>query len=66
MLEMVKRMGYSGVDRGQLKAAKDIEAIPLQLMPSWKAPGILVGCLWVFHYLLLLLKSVPEFMIFYL
>ncbi|KAK3865212.1 hypothetical protein Pcinc_029172 [Petrolisthes cinctipes] len=56
VLEMVKRMGYSGVDRGQLKAAKEIEAIPLQLMPSWRVPLIVVGGFWFFHYLLLLFK----------
>ncbi|XP_050731243.1 metalloreductase STEAP4-like [Eriocheir sinensis] len=56
VLEMVKQMGYSAVDKGPLKFARDIEAIPLQLMPAWRRPLMIVGSLWVFHYLLLLFK----------
>lgn len=56
VLELVKQMGYSPVDKGPLKFARDIEAIPLQLMPSWRKPMMVVGSLLVFHYLLLLFK----------
>ncbi|XP_063862013.1 metalloreductase STEAP4-like [Scylla paramamosain] len=56
VLELVKQMGYSPIDKGPLKFARDIEAIPLQLMPSWRKPLMVVGSLFVFHYLLLLFK----------
>ncbi|MPC55992.1 Metalloreductase STEAP3 [Portunus trituberculatus] len=57
VLELVKQMGYSPVDKGPLKFARDIEAIPLQLMPSWRKPMMVIGSLFVFHYLLLLFKT---------
>ncbi|XP_071521978.1 metalloreductase STEAP3-like isoform X2 [Panulirus ornatus] len=56
VLELVKRLGYQAVDRGKLSAARQIEAIPLTLMPSWRTPLLLVAVLWLLHYLLLLFK----------
>ncbi|XP_042212282.1 metalloreductase STEAP4-like [Homarus americanus] len=56
VLEMVKHMGYCGVDLGPLREARYIEAIPLQLIPAWRTPLILVTALWLLHYLVLLFK----------
>ncbi|KAG7174390.1 Metalloreductase STEAP2-like [Homarus americanus] len=59
VLEMVKHMGYCGVDLGPLREARYIEAIPLQLIPAWRTPLILVTALWLLHYLVLLFKRFP-------
>lgn len=56
VIDLVKKMGYTPVDRGDLKSARLIEAIPLQLMPSWHRPLTIVSIMWIIHYLILFLK----------
>ncbi|XP_069979300.1 metalloreductase STEAP3-like [Penaeus vannamei] len=56
VLELVKEMGYPAADYGPLKMARQIEAIPLQLMPNWRIPMLTVSCLWLIHYVVLFVK----------
>ncbi|XP_076060592.1 metalloreductase STEAP3-like isoform X2 [Oratosquilla oratoria] len=53
--QMVRDMGFTPVDWGALKAARDIEEVPLRLMPSWKKPvkvafGVFLG-LWIMSFI---------------
>ncbi|KAF2366324.1 Pyrroline-5-carboxylate reductase catalytic N-terminal [Trinorchestia longiramus] len=45
---VVRACGFTPVDWGMIKAARDIEDIPLKLMPSWKKPVAVVFGLFVF------------------
>ncbi|XP_066950367.1 metalloreductase STEAP4-like [Macrobrachium rosenbergii] len=56
ILCLAQEMGYSAVDRCGLVNARQIEAIPLQLMPSWRIPVAAVAILWSLQYLVLLFK----------
>ena len=50
--EMVRAMGFHPVDWGNLPAARDIEDVPLRLMPSWKRPVAVVFGIFVFLWIL--------------
>ncbi|XP_076049953.1 metalloreductase STEAP4-like [Oratosquilla oratoria] len=56
VMDLARAMGYNPVDRGALTNAREIEAIPLKLLPNWKTPFRIVAGMWFFHYLLLLAK----------
>lgn len=43
-------MGFMPVDMGSLAVAREVEARPLHLFPSWKVPVILALGLFVFFY----------------
>lgn len=43
-------MGFMPVDMGSLAAAREVEARPLHLFPSWKVPVILALGLFIFFY----------------
>ncbi|XP_063865230.1 metalloreductase STEAP4-like [Scylla paramamosain] len=50
--EMVRAMGFHPVDWGNLAASRDIEDVPLRLMPSWKRPVAVVFGIFVFLWIL--------------
>ncbi|KAK3852467.1 hypothetical protein Pcinc_040952 [Petrolisthes cinctipes] len=50
--EMVRMMGFHPVDWGSLQAARDIEDVPLRLMPSWKRPVLVVFGVFLFLWFL--------------
>lgn len=50
--DMVRAMGFHPVDWGNLPAARDIEDVPLRLMPSWKRPVAVVFGIFVFLWIL--------------
>lgn len=50
--DMVRAMGFHPVDWGNLPAARDIEDVPLRLMPSWKRPVAVVFGVFVFLWIL--------------
>lgn len=43
-------MGFIPLDMGSLASAREVEAIPLRLLPSWKVPALLALGLFVFFY----------------
>lgn len=43
-------MGFMPVDMGSLASAREVEAMPLHLLPSWKVPTLLALGLFVFFY----------------
>ncbi|XP_036110721.1 metalloreductase STEAP3 isoform X1 [Molossus molossus] len=48
--ELAHAMGFLPVDRGSLASAREVEAMPLHLLPSWKVPAILALGLFIFFY----------------
>ena len=50
--ELVRRAGFTPVDRGGLAAARQIEDIPLSLFPAWRAPLYTHLALFTLFYLL--------------
>ncbi|MPC30152.1 Metalloreductase STEAP3 [Portunus trituberculatus] len=50
--EMVRAMGFHPVDWGSIAASRDIEDVPLRLMPSWKRPVAVVFGIFVFLWIL--------------
>lgn len=43
-------MGFTPVDMGSLASAREVEAMPLRLLPGWKVPALLALGLFVFFY----------------
>ncbi|XP_074071100.1 metalloreductase STEAP3 isoform X2 [Macrotis lagotis] len=56
--EIARAMGFSSVDMGSLVAAREIEAIPLRLLPEWKIPTILGLGLLIFFYIYNFIRDV--------
>nr|XP_045006781.1 metalloreductase STEAP3 isoform X1 [Jaculus jaculus] len=48
--EMAHAMGFIPLDMGSLASAREIEAIPLRLLPGWKVPTLLALGLFVCFY----------------
>ncbi|KAM5327551.1 metalloreductase STEAP3 isoform 5-T6 [Glossophaga mutica] len=48
--ELAHTMGFMPVDMGSLASAREVEAMPLHLLPSWKVPTILALWLFLFFY----------------
>nr|XP_003416720.2 LOW QUALITY PROTEIN: metalloreductase STEAP3 [Loxodonta africana] len=48
--ELVQAMGFSPVDMGSLVSAREVEAMPLRLLPGWKVPALLALGLFVCFY----------------
>ncbi|XP_027710558.1 metalloreductase STEAP3 isoform X1 [Vombatus ursinus] len=48
--EIARAMGFNPVDMGSLASAREIEAIPLRLLPEWKIPIILALGLFICFY----------------
>ncbi|KAB7499963.1 Metalloreductase STEAP3, partial [Armadillidium nasatum] len=53
---LVRAMGFTSVDWGILSAARDIEDVPLKLMPSWKRPAAVVLGLFIFLWIVALFQ----------
>lgn len=47
---MVHTMGFMPMDMGSLISAREVEAMPLRLLPNWKVPTLLALGLFVFFY----------------
>lgn len=58
--ELVRMMGFHPVDWGGLQAARDIEDVPLRLMPSWKRPVLVVFGVFLFLWFLAFMSYVVE------
>lgn len=43
-------MGFTPMDMGSLASAREVEAMPLRLLPGWKVPALLALGLFVFFY----------------
>ncbi|KAF6116383.1 STEAP3 metalloreductase [Phyllostomus discolor] len=48
--ELAHTMGFMPMDMGPLASAREVEAMPLHLLPSWKVPTILALWLFLFFY----------------
>ncbi|XP_062968115.1 metalloreductase STEAP3 isoform X1 [Cynocephalus volans] len=48
--EMVHAMGFTPVDMGTLASAREVEAMPLRLLPGWKVPTLLALGLFICFY----------------
>ncbi|XP_077812981.1 metalloreductase STEAP3 isoform X2 [Macaca mulatta] len=48
--EMALAMGFMPVDMGSLASAREVEAMPLRLLPAWKVPTLLALGLFVCFY----------------
>ncbi|XP_036742517.2 metalloreductase STEAP3 isoform X1 [Manis pentadactyla] len=48
--EMARTMGFTPVDMGSLASAREVEAMPLRLLPGWKVPALLALGLFIFFY----------------
>ncbi|XP_018091080.1 metalloreductase STEAP3 isoform X2 [Xenopus laevis] len=55
---IARSMGFIPVDMGSLCSAREIENIPLRLLPFWKVPVVLALCLFLFFYLYNFVRSV--------
>ena len=55
--ELIQRMGYRATDLGNLKAAREIENIPLSFFPEWRAPLIVSSLLWLLLYLIIFFRG---------
>lgn len=58
--ELAHAMGFMPVDMGALAAAREVEARPLHLFPSWKVPVLLALGLFVFFYAYNLIRDVLQ------
>lgn len=50
--QLIRSLGFTPVDRGQLRNAREIEDIPVQRFPKWKVPFIISSILFVILFLL--------------
>ena len=41
---MIRYLGFTPVDRGSLRNAREIEDVPVQRFPNWKNP-LIISCL---------------------
>ncbi|XP_078538509.1 metalloreductase STEAP3 isoform X1 [Lissotriton helveticus] len=55
---IARSMGFIPVDMGSLCAAREIENVPLRLLPLWKIPVLLALCLFVGFYFYNFTRSV--------
>lgn len=58
--EMVQAMGFMPVDMGSLVSAREVEAMPLRLLPGWKVPALLALGLFVFFYVYNFIRDVLQ------
>lgn len=56
--EVATKLGLSVLDRGSLKAARELEDFPLELFPVWRLPLLLTLGLTTSFYIYLLLRDV--------
>lgn len=53
-------MGFTPVDMGSLASAREVEAMPLRLLPGWKVPTILALGLFIFFYVYNFVRDVLQ------
>ena len=53
---LIRLMGFTPVDKGALRAARDIEDIPVQRFPSWKKPVIISSVIFAILFILAFTK----------
>ncbi|XP_045143361.1 metalloreductase STEAP3 isoform X2 [Echinops telfairi] len=58
--ELVHAMGFLPVDMGSLVSAREVEAMPLRLLPSWKVPVLLALGLFVCFYIYNFIRDVVQ------
>ncbi|XP_004589401.2 metalloreductase STEAP3 isoform X2 [Ochotona princeps] len=58
--EMVHTMGFTPMDMGSLASSREIEAMPLRLLPGWKVPTLLALVLFVCFYAYNFLRDVLQ------
>ncbi|XP_059022644.1 metalloreductase STEAP3 isoform X2 [Mustela lutreola] len=58
--EMVQAMGFMPVDMGSLVSAREVEAMPLRLLPGWKVPALLALGLFIFFYIYNFVRDVLQ------
>lgn len=58
--EMVQAMGFMPVDMGSLVSAREVEAMPLRLLPGWKVPALLALGLFAFFYVYNFIRDVLQ------
>ncbi|KAM6995726.1 metalloreductase STEAP4-like [Tautogolabrus adspersus] len=56
--ETATKLGFSVLDRGSLKAARELEDSPLLLFPEWRLPLRLAVCLTAFFFFYLLIRDI--------
>ena len=63
---IVRSLGFIPRDCGDLRQARQLEALPLQMYPSWKWPLVFTGALMVFYWLIFLFRYIYELSIYLL
>ncbi|XP_036617479.1 metalloreductase STEAP4 [Trichosurus vulpecula] len=58
VMDIARTLGFTPMDQGSLKAAREIENYPLQLFPMWKFPLYLSAALCIFYFVYCLLREV--------
>ncbi|XP_006868786.1 PREDICTED: metalloreductase STEAP3 [Chrysochloris asiatica] len=58
--ELVHAMGFSPLDMGALVSAREVEAMPLYLLPGWKVPTLLALGLFVCFYVYNFVRDVLQ------
>lgn len=58
--EVVRAMGFMPVDMGSLASAREVEAMPLRLLPGWKVPALLALGLFTFFYVYNFIRDVLQ------
>lgn len=58
--EMVHTMGFTPMDMGSLASSREVEAMPLRLLPGWKVPTLLALVLFVCFYAYNFLRDVLQ------
>ncbi|XP_004389738.1 metalloreductase STEAP3 [Trichechus manatus latirostris] len=58
--ELVLAMGFSPVDMGSLVSAREVEAMPLRLLPGWKVPTLLALGLFICFYIYNFVRDVLQ------
>lgn len=58
--EMAHAMGFMPMDMGSLASAREVEALPLRLLPGWKVPTLLALGLFVCFYAYNFVRDVLE------
>jgi hypothetical protein len=50
--DMIRSLGFVPIDRGGLRAAREIEDIPVQRFPKWKIPLVISVLIYLVFFLL--------------
>jgi len=58
VMDIVRALGLTPLDKGSLLAAQEIENYPLQLFPMWKFPIILSFCLTAFFFFYCVIRDI--------